>query len=57
MFGELEALQASTERRVAGSDLAFMNDGNVEHLRRFVGTAYEQARALAVSAATMEEAR
>ena len=57
IFGELEALQASTERRVAGSDLKFVNDGNVEHLREFVGVAYARARALAVSAAGAGEGR
>jgi dephospho-CoA kinase len=47
MFGELEALQASSERRVAGSDLVFFNDGEIEHLRAFVREAYERARSLA----------
>jgi dephospho-CoA kinase len=47
LFGEFEALQASSERRVAGSDLAFFNDGDVEHLRAFVRQAYERARSLA----------
>ncbi len=42
-FGELEALQASSERRVAGADLAFFNDGHIEHLRAFVRDAYEGA--------------
>ena len=46
LFGELEALQASSERRVAGSDLAFFNDGDVDHLRAFVRRAYERARSL-----------
>ena len=57
VFGEFEALQASTERRVAGSDLAFGNDGNLQHLREFVGVAYARARALAVSAAACGESR
>ncbi len=48
MFGEFESLQASSERRVAGSDLAFFNDGEVEHLRAFVRQAYERARLMAV---------
>jgi dephospho-CoA kinase len=47
LFGEFEALQASSERRVAGSDLAFSNDGDIEHLRAFVRQAYERARILA----------
>jgi dephospho-CoA kinase len=57
VFEEFEALQASTERRVAGSDLAFVNDGNIEHLRAFVGVAYARAHALAVSAAATGEGR
>ena len=47
MFGEFEALQASSERRVAGSDLAFFNDGDFEHLRAFVRQAHERARLMA----------
>jgi len=47
MFGEFEGLQASGERRVAGSDLAFANDGEVDHLRAFVCQAYERARLMA----------
>ena len=43
-FAEFEALQASSERRVAGSDLAFFNDGRCRHLRAFVDDAYERAR-------------
>jgi dephospho-CoA kinase len=46
-FGEFEALQAAGERRVAGSDLAFFNDDDVEHLRAFVGEAFERARSMA----------
>jgi dephospho-CoA kinase len=59
LFGELEALQASTERRVCGSDLAFFNDGDVTHLRAFVRHAYEHARLLAApgSASTDGEGR
>jgi dephospho-CoA kinase len=45
-FAELESLQASTERRVAGSDLAFFNDGGRDELRAFVRTVYEQAQDL-----------
>jgi dephospho-CoA kinase len=48
MFGEFEAQQASSERRVAGSDLAFYNDGDVERLQAFVRQAYERARLMAV---------
>lgn len=44
MFGELEALQASSERRVTGSAVAFFNDGDFEHLRGFVRRTYERAR-------------
>lgn len=43
MFSELEELQASSEQRVAGSDLAFFNDGEVEQLRAFVQEAYARA--------------
>lgn len=43
MFSELEGLQASSERRVAGSDLSFFNDGDMEQLRTFVREAYDQA--------------
>lgn len=46
LFGEFEALQASTERRVEGADLAFHNDGALPRLRRFVGLAYNRAHAL-----------
>jgi dephospho-CoA kinase len=49
-FGELEALQASSERRVAGADLAFFNDGHIDHLRAFVRQAYERALSLGGSA-------
>ncbi|MFH0917313.1 MAG: dephospho-CoA kinase, partial [bacterium] len=43
MFSELEELQASSEQRVAGSDLAFFNDGEVEQLRAFVQGAHARA--------------
>jgi len=46
MFSELEGLQASSEQRVAGSDLAFSNDGDPDRLREFVRRAYERAREL-----------
>lgn len=45
-FAEFESLQASSRRRVEGSDLAFCNDGTVDELRRFVCEAYERARGL-----------
>jgi dephospho-CoA kinase len=46
MFSELEGLQASSEQRVAGSDLAFFNDGDLDHMGAFVRQAYERAREL-----------
>lgn len=45
-FAEFEGLQASSDRRVEGSDLAFFNDGDLGDLRGFVRAAYSQARAL-----------
>jgi dephospho-CoA kinase len=45
-FGELEALQASSERRVAGSDMSYFNDADAEALRSFAGEVYERALAL-----------
>ena len=45
-FLEFERLQASTEQRVAGSHLAFHNDGDLQALRLFVRTVYEQATRL-----------
>lgn len=42
-FSEFERLQASTERRVEGSDLVFRNDGAMEDLRSFVSDVYQQA--------------
>lgn len=42
-FSEFEQLQASTETRVAGSDLVCWNDGAVEDLRAFVRDAYRRA--------------
>ena len=50
LFGEFEALQASSERRVAGSDLALFNDGDIDHLRAFVRQAYERSLALVADA-------
>jgi dephospho-CoA kinase len=55
-FAELEALQAPTEQRMAGADLAFFNDGHVEHLRAFVLDAYERARSLLGPSAGRSEA-
>lgn len=46
MFAELEGLQVSSERRVAASDLAFFNDGELEHLRMFVREAFARAEAV-----------
>jgi dephospho-CoA kinase len=46
MFSELEGLQASSEERVAGSDLSFYNDGDVKHLRGFVRGAFARALGL-----------
>jgi dephospho-CoA kinase len=45
-FSELETLQASSKRRVAGSDLAFYNDGDLKDLGEFVRGAYELASGL-----------
>lgn len=46
LFTELEALQASTWRRVDGAHLAYHNDGALPNLRRFVDVVYDRARAL-----------
>ena len=43
LFSRLEELQFSSEERMAGSDLAYRNDGDVEQLREFVRGAYGQA--------------
>ena len=45
-FAEFEALQASSERRTAESDLVFVNDGDVAALADFVDLAYEKASQL-----------
>jgi dephospho-CoA kinase len=45
-FAEFEALQATRERRIAGSDLAFVNDGELDELREFVRGAYAAAQGL-----------
>jgi dephospho-CoA kinase len=45
-FSELERLQASSERRVAGSDLVFHNDDGLDDLCGFVRDAYGRAKAL-----------
>jgi dephospho-CoA kinase len=42
-FAELEALQASQQRRVEGSDMVFFNDGGFDELARFVSEAYQRA--------------
>jgi len=46
MFSEFERLQASTDRRVVGSNLAFFNDGDLDALRDFVRGAYALAQSL-----------
>lgn len=46
MFAEFEELQASSEQRVTGSDLAFFNDGDVGQLGTFVQEAYGRALGL-----------
>jgi dephospho-CoA kinase len=56
LFGELEALQASSARRVQGADLAFHNDGALPNLRRFVDVVYQRARALVNPARSVDEA-
>lgn len=53
-FDEFERLQATTDQRVAVSDLVFRNDGDVDAMRDFVRTAYE--RALALLAGPSDEA-
>jgi dephospho-CoA kinase len=45
-FGELEALQASSERRVAGSDLSYFNDAGLWPLRMFANVVYDRALAM-----------
>jgi dephospho-CoA kinase len=45
-FAELEALQTSRERRMEGSDLAYVNDGGLGQLEEFVEQAYCAAREL-----------
>jgi len=46
LFSQLEALQASSERRQSGSHLAFMNEGDLRDLRTFVEEAYRKATGL-----------
>jgi len=48
-FTEFEALQASSDLRVAESDLVFVNDGDVAMLEDFIGSAYEAASRLLFS--------
>jgi dephospho-CoA kinase len=45
-FTELESLQASTEQRIARSDLAWFNDEGTDELRAFVNDAYKRARGM-----------
>ena len=46
VFDEFEGLQASTEKRVSGSHLAYHNDGSLDHMRAFARDAYGRAAAL-----------
>jgi dephospho-CoA kinase len=46
VFDEFEGLQASTEQRVSGSDMAYYNDDSLDHMRAFVREAYGRAVAL-----------
>ena len=46
VFDEFEGLQASTEKRVSGSHLAYHNDGSLDHMRAFARDAYARAAAL-----------
>jgi soluble lytic murein transglycosylase len=55
-FAELEAMQAGSERRVEGSDLVFVNDGDLGRLRGFVRDAYEVAQRLSGSRALRGQA-
>jgi dephospho-CoA kinase len=45
-FTEFEALQASSEQRVQGSDLVLVNDGSLELLSDLVRGAYEVAQGM-----------
>lgn len=45
-FAEFDALQTTRERRVEGSDLVFVNDGDIDQLREFVRGAYATAKRL-----------
>jgi dephospho-CoA kinase len=46
VFGEFEALQASSEERISGSHLAYFNDGSRDDMREFVRDAYARAVSL-----------
>lgn len=45
-FAEFDALQASGERRVSGSDMVFRNDGAIERLEAFVEEVYARAQSM-----------
>lgn len=45
-LAEFEALQASRQKRTAGSDMVYVNDGALEGLSAFVGEVFENARAM-----------
>lgn len=47
VFEGFDRRQLTRETRMATADIAFVNDGDREHLRRFVETAYRRAVALA----------
>jgi len=46
VFVRFEELQACTDERVAGSDLVYFNDGDVERLSEFVRGTYARAQEL-----------
>jgi len=46
LFSELEGLQAASEERMAGSDLVFLNEGDLAGLRAFVAHVYARAQEL-----------
>lgn len=46
VFEEFESLQASTERRVSGSHIAYHNDDSMDRMRAFVRDVYARAGAL-----------
>jgi dephospho-CoA kinase len=56
LFGEFEALQASTDRRIQDAHLAFHNDGALPDLRRFVDVVCDRARAMVQPAGQADKA-